>query len=176
MVRKTSVKVRKPQSGYSIHVHITKTPTYYKTCTHTHTLTHAHAHTSTHPHTHIHAPNRPHTYTQSPTPHTHTPTCLHFTKQCFVDTFIIMRSTEFFTWKILFSRTINILYIRCVLPRMVKQRDTYNFSHMSRHVDWMAVLMKALPPFQELATTWHPLSSSTLPWEIHISQSSNINL
>jgi len=42
----------------------------------------------------------------------------------------------------------------------------YKFSHMSRHVDWMTVMMKALPPAQELIMTWHPSSSPSLPWEI----------
>jgi len=41
-VRKTSVGLRKPQSEYSIH--ITKTPTHYKTLTNTHTHTHTHTH------------------------------------------------------------------------------------------------------------------------------------
>ena len=54
-IRKTSVSVRKPQSGYSIL--ITKTPAHYKTYTHTHTRTHAHSQTHankhyTHTHTH----------------------------------------------------------------------------------------------------------------------------
>jgi hypothetical protein len=50
-VRKTLVKVIKPQSGYSTHT--TKTPTHYKTHTHTpkHTLTHTPTQTYTRPHT-----------------------------------------------------------------------------------------------------------------------------
>ena len=46
MLRKTSVRVEKPQSEYSIH--ITKTPTHYKT----HTLQNPRARTHTHTHTH----------------------------------------------------------------------------------------------------------------------------
>ena len=50
-VRRTSVRLRKPHSEYSIH--ITKTPTHYKTHTYTHIHTHRHTHTHTHTHTHI---------------------------------------------------------------------------------------------------------------------------
>jgi hypothetical protein len=54
-VRQTSVRLIKT-SDYSIH--ITKTPTHYKTDTNTHitkpTHTHTHTHTNTHTHTHTH--------------------------------------------------------------------------------------------------------------------------
>jgi hypothetical protein len=51
-LRKTSVRVEKPQSEYS--THITKTSTHYKTHTLQNPHIHTHTHTQTHTRTHIH--------------------------------------------------------------------------------------------------------------------------
>jgi hypothetical protein len=58
-------QVNKNLSQCTVYVHITKTPTHYKTDTNTHTHTHTHTHT-THTHTHTH------------THHTHTHTHTHY--------------------------------------------------------------------------------------------------
>ena len=72
-VRKTSVRLRKTAQ---CSIHITRTPTHYKTITNTHTLqtpphTHTHAHTHARTHTRTRARTHAHAHTHTHT-HTHT--------------------------------------------------------------------------------------------------------